>query len=100
MWRSIKGYACMPRLRMTRFILVWSGIAIHLLTIYVAIMLGGWLDAGLSLIFPFAAEVYWIVDIWQKTGVFWHFLTLICFAYAAAWLIAAWLKRPVRRRYN
>jgi hypothetical protein len=90
----------MPKLRTARFVLVWTGIAIHLLTIYVAYRLGGWLEAGLSLLFPFAAQVYWIVDIWRETGGFWHFLTLICLAYIAAWLIAALIRRPAKRRYQ
>jgi hypothetical protein len=93
MLRSILGFVSMPRLGTSRFILLWAGLAIHLLTVYTALRLDGWLEAGLSLFFPFAAQVYWIVDIWQRTGNFWHSLTNICLVYAAAWFIAGCLQR-------
>ena len=83
----------MPRLGTARFVLLWTGLAIHLLTVYTALRLYGWLEAGLSLVFPFAAQVYWIVDLWERTGVFWNFLTIICLAYAAGWLAIVCLKQ-------
>jgi hypothetical protein len=83
----------MPRLGTARFVLLWTGLAIHLLTVYTALRLYGWLEAGLSLVFPFAAQVYWIVDLWERTGVFWNFLTIICLAYAAGWLAIVCLEQ-------
>ena len=90
--RSLIGYVALPRLGTARYVLLWSGIAIHLLTIYVGWMLGGWWSAGLSAVFPFAAEVYWILHIWQRTGLFLSFLTISCLVYAFLWLVAACLK--------
>jgi hypothetical protein len=33
---------------------------------------------ALSLFFPVAAQIYWIIDIWQRIGILWNFLTLTC----------------------
>jgi hypothetical protein len=84
---------CLPRLRTSRFVLLWIGAAIHILTIYMAYMVSGWLAAGLSALFPIAAQVYWIVDLWRTTGTFWHVLNLLCAAYAVMWVIALCVPR-------
>ena len=68
--RAFMGYVGLPRLGTARYVLLWSGVAIHLLTIYVGWRLGGWLSAGLSAVFPFAAQAYWILHIWEETDIF------------------------------
>jgi hypothetical protein len=87
--RSLIGRLALPQLGTTGYILLCSGIAIHFLTIYVGWRLGGWWSAGLSAMFPFAAQAYWILDIWQRTGIFLSFLTISCLAYALLWLAVA-----------
>ena len=93
MRRSWRRLLAIPRLGTARFVLLWTGLAIHLLTVYTALRLYGWLEAGLSLLFPFAAQIYWILELWERTGVFWNVLTILCFLYCAAWLAAAWIER-------
>ena len=90
--RWLIGYVALPRLGTARYILLWSGTAIHLLTIYVGWKLGGWLSAGLSAVFPFAAQIYWILHIWEETGIFLNFLTIVCLAYTVLWLAVPCLK--------
>ena len=51
------------------YIGVWLfGIGIHLWTIIIALMNGGIIMAGLTLIFPFVAEAYWFFDAIGTTG--------------------------------
>lgn len=78
---------CMPRLKTPSFIVLWAGAALHLLTVYVAANVSGWISAALSLVFPVAAQVYWILELWQRTGVLVNFLTVACVAYIVAWLV-------------
>ena len=88
----------MPRLRTSRFVLLWTGAAIHIITVYLAFILSGWLAAGLSALFPIAAQVYWIVDLWRTTGTFWHGLSFVCAAYCVLWAVA--LCVPAKRAGN
>jgi hypothetical protein len=90
--RSVIHYLAMPRLRTARFCLLWLGIGLHLLTVFTAYRLGGWLEAGLSFLFPIAAQVYWILDIWERTGTFFNYLTLLCLSYALAWPLCALMR--------
>ena len=94
---SLLRRLCMPRLRTSSFILLWAGTAIHLFTVYIAAAsTADWISAGLSFVFPVAAEVYWVMEAWQSTGVFLNILSLACFAYVAAGLLAFWTD-PVMR---
>jgi hypothetical protein len=87
----------MPRVRTSSFILLWAGIAVHLFTVFIAVAsTADWISAGLSFVFPVAAEVYWVIEAWHSTGVFLNILSLACFAYVAAWLTAFWTD-PVMR---
>src|SRR5687768_7163302 len=90
--RAFMDYVGLPRLGTARYVLLWSGVAIHLLTIYVGWRLGGWLSAGLSAVFPFAAQAYWILHIWEETDIFFNFLTIVCLGYAVLWLAVPCLK--------
>jgi hypothetical protein len=45
-----------------------------------------------SILCVVSAQIYWMIVIWQRTGVFWHVLTIICLLYAAAWFIKACLR--------
>jgi hypothetical protein len=84
---SILRKAWLPRLSTSAYALLWAGVALHLFTVFVAIRLGGWLSGGLSLLFPVAAQAYWILEIWDLTGRFMNFMTAICMAYVGMWLI-------------
>jgi hypothetical protein len=77
----------MPKLSTVAFVLLWSGIAIHLLTVFLALRVSGLLSASLSVLFPGAAQVYWIVALWQASGTLWHPFTITCAVYAAMWLV-------------
>jgi hypothetical protein len=90
--RSLIGYVVLPRLDTGKYILLWSGLAIHLLTIYVGWVLAGWWAACLSAIFPFAAQAYWVLHIWQTTGSFLSFLTILCVAYALLWIAVVYFR--------
>jgi len=82
----------MPRLGTSAFLLFWASVALHLFTVCVAAGLSDWTSTALSLVFPVAAQVYWVFALWELTGAFMNFLTLACFAYTAVWLVIA----PIR----
>jgi hypothetical protein len=92
---SLLRRLCMPRLRTSSFILLWAGTAIHLFTVYIAGSIDGWLSAGLSLVFPVTAQVYWVLRLWQSSGTYLNFFTLTCLVYFAAWLVS--FLDPARR---
>jgi hypothetical protein len=81
---------CFPKLSSSAYVLLWVTIALHLFTVFVAVRVGGWLEGGLSFVFPAAAQVYWILELWQTTGHFFHFLTIACIAYLGLWVAVVW----------
>jgi hypothetical protein len=57
---------------------VWIlSLGIYLLTLYIA-YLSGFVQMLLTLIFPVAAQIYWIFNIWYLTGTFLNTLTVLC----------------------
>ena len=83
---SLLRKALLPKLNTSACVLFWTTVALHLFTVFIAVRLGGWLSGGLSLVFPAAAQVYWIVELWQRTGHFLNFFTLICLGYLGLWI--------------
>jgi hypothetical protein len=92
---SLLRRLCMPRLRTSSFILLWAGTAIHLFTVCIAASIDGCLSAGLSLVFPVTAQVYWMLKLWQSSGTYLNFFTMTCLVYFAAWLVS--FLDPARR---
>jgi hypothetical protein len=77
----------LPRLGGLGFVALVAGVCIHVLTVFLAFRLSGFVSAGLSLVFPVAAQVYWIVEIWDRTGDFWSPFALICCIYLLLWVL-------------
>jgi hypothetical protein len=83
----------LPRLSTAGFVLLWAGVAVHVLTVFLAFRVADFLSASLSALFPGAAQVYWVVALWQRSGTFWHPFTIACAAYLALWLILSLARR-------
>jgi len=77
----------LPRLGNLEFVALLGGVCLHLLTVFLAFRLSGFVGAGLSLLFPVAAQVYWIVELWDTTGKFWSPFTLMCLIYVTLWVL-------------
>lgn len=87
MQRRLRYMLSRPRTGTIEYVALIAGCGLHLLTVFVAFHLQGFLGAGLSFLFPVAAQVYWIVDLWERSGVFWNVFTLICAAYVLLWAV-------------
>ena len=81
MRRRLRYAIALPRMRTIEYIALLAGVCLHVLTIYLGFRLLGFLGAGLSLFFPVAAQVYWVVELWNRTETFWNPFTIICLAY-------------------
>jgi hypothetical protein len=77
----------LPRWGSLEFIALIAGVCVHVLTVFLAYRLGGFLSAGLSLVFPIAAQIYWVLEIWDRTDGFWSPFTLMCCAYLLVWVL-------------
>jgi hypothetical protein len=83
---SLLRKALLPKLGTSSCVLFWTTVAVHLFTVFIAVRLGGLVSGGLSFVFPVAAQVYWILELWQITGQFMNFFTLICLVYLGLWI--------------
>lgn len=65
-------------------IVQFGGLGLYFYTIYLAYQLSGLLAAIVSSAFPGLANVYWIYDRWDVTGIFLNFYTQVNIAYICA----------------
>jgi hypothetical protein len=75
------------------FVILWLlGIGIYLYCLYLA-YLTSFVSLLLTLIFPFFAQIYWIITLSHFTGNFFNNLTILCLAWIAVGILGTVLRR-------
>ncbi len=92
MRRKTRYAITLPRVGTLEYVALLSAIGVHLVTVFLGVRLGGFLGGGLSLLFPFAAQAYWIIELWNRTGNFWNPFSIMCALYVAL-LVVLCVKR-------
>lgn len=64
-----------------------AGLALHVFVTYVAYNVSGTLAAILTFLLPPFSEVFWIIKIWNETGVFWSLVTIGSALYVLLWIV-------------
>jgi hypothetical protein len=88
----------MPRVGTIEYVVLLASVGVHILTAFLGFRLEGFIGAGLSLLFPFAAQAYWIIDLWYRTGNFWNPFTIMLATYVLLWAILVAKRWRVARR--
>lgn len=71
-------------------IALWVGaIGIHLWTIIIAFIYGGFIGAFLTFMLPVIGQIFWAWRLYAHTGYFWNAYTIVLAAYIAALVLAA-----------
>jgi hypothetical protein len=83
MRRKTRYAITLPRVGTLEYAVLLASIGVHVLTVFLGARLEGFLGGCLSLLFPFAAQAYWIVELWNRTGNFWNPFTIMCALYVA-----------------
>ena len=63
------------------------GIVIHVWTILIAFSTGGLISAGITLIIPVVAQIYWFIAVWSATGTIVNPYCLAILGYIVAWVV-------------
>lgn len=98
MRRRMRYAITMPRVGTIEYVVMLASVGLHIITAFVGLRLEGFIGAGLSLLFPFAAQAYWIVDLWSRTAIFWNPFTIMCAAYVLLWVILIAKRWHIARR--
>lgn len=66
----------------------FSGICLHLYTIFTAYKVSGFIAAAIALVVPVLAQIYWVFAAWNKTGEFVNGYSFFVFVYIGYFVFA------------
>lgn len=87
--RKILGWITGGFAGISMFVVMFGGVAIHLMTVLVAYQVSGFGSAFLAFMFPVGATIYWIVKLFNMTGHFFSDLAVAVTVYLSMIVIGS-----------